>query len=278
MADYPPAFIPLAAINILFFYMSRKLRKFRIGGIYHIINRGTEGRDIFLKNQDYSRFILALEFFNSDKDIDLWRLIGRPAGGGSDLPHLCGGSDPTLAELSLAKKLENQRKEIYKPMVEIMGFALMPNHYHLILREIVLGGISSFMQKLGGYSTYFNKQNSRSGSLFQSRYKCVEVKNDAQLFAIFTYVHTNPVELIEPMWKQRRVKNFNEAKNFLENYRYSSYRDYIGIPTFSNVINKKFFSEFFGGEDGCKRKVEDWIKFKAENYIEDNKLNPKDFE
>ncbi len=252
--------------------MPRKPRQFEIGNIYHIINRGVDGRDTFLKNQDYSRFILGLEFFNTKNSINIWSLITRAVAG----------SDPATAaataEMSIRRRLENQRANMGKPIVEIMAFTLMPNHYHLILREIIAKGISLFMQKIGGYSIYFNKQNDRSGSLFQSRYKCVEIKSDAQLFAVFTYVHTNPVELIEPMWKNQQVKNFVKAKNFLENYKWSSYQDYIGKPMFPNVISKEFFLNFFGKEKNCKKEVENWIEFKAKNYIQNNKFNPKIFE
>lgn len=244
--------------------MPRKPRQFETGRIYHIINRGVEGRKIFLKNQDYSRFILGLEFFNTKKEVSIWDLIGRPARA---------GTVPARAE-----RLKKQRESTDEPIVELMAFALMPNHYHLIVREIVSGGISLYMRKLGGYSIYFNKQYNRNGSLFGSRYNCVEIKNDAQLFVTFNYVHTNPVELIEPMWKNQRVKNFNKAKDFLENYKESSYRDYIGISNFPDIIDKKFFLEFFGGEENCKKEVEDWIKFKADNYKQKNQLNPKDFE
>lgn len=92
----------------------------------------------------------------------------------------------------------------------------MPNHYHLILREIISGGISLFMQKIGGYTGYFNQQYNRNGTLFDSRYKYIEIKDDAQLFAAFNYVHTNPVELVEPMWKEQKVKDFDKAKSFLK--------------------------------------------------------------
>lgn len=159
-----------------------------------------------------------------------------------------------------------------------MAFALMPNHYHLIVREIIPKGISLFMQKIGGYTSYFNKQNNREGSLFQSSYKCIEIKSDAQLFTVFTYVHTNPVELIEPMWKNQQVKDLNKAKQFLKNYEYSSYRDYINKPTFPNVTTREFFTQLFGQEKSCKKAVEDWIKFKAENYIQSNKFSLRIFE
>lgn len=55
--------------------MARKPRQFNVGNIYHIINRGVENRDIFLKNQDYSRFILSLEFFNNKDSINIWSLV-----------------------------------------------------------------------------------------------------------------------------------------------------------------------------------------------------------
>lgn len=72
------------------------------------------------------------------------------------------------------------------------------------------------MQKIGGYTGYFNQQYNRNGTLFDSRYKYIEIKDDAQLFAAFNYVHTNPVELVEPMWKEQKVKDFDKAKSFLK--------------------------------------------------------------
>jgi putative transposase len=248
--------------------MPRKPRQFETGNIYHIINKGVDGRKIFLNNQDYSRFTLGLEFFNSNKQINLWDFVGRSA---------VGGLNPPTAD-SLTKRLETQRKNADKPIVELMAFTLMPNHYHLIIREIVLRGISLFMQKIGGYTTYFNQQYNRKGSLFESSYKYVEVKNETQLFVVFNYVHTNPIELIEPMWKNQQVKNFDKAKEFLINYKWSSCRDYVGISSFPNAINKQFFLEFFGNEKNCKKEIEDWIKFKADNYKQKGQFNSKDFE
>ena len=62
-------------------YMPRTLRQFEVGGIYHVINRGVERRKIFMKVQDYSRFTLALEFFNRDDFIYLWDLIAKAGPG-----------------------------------------------------------------------------------------------------------------------------------------------------------------------------------------------------
>lgn len=227
--------------------MPRKAREFEIGAIYHIVNRGVEKRRIFETNQDYSRFILALEFFNAKNPFKLWDLFERTA------------SNPAL----LKKRLEGQRDTPHSPIVDFLAFALMPNHFHLIVKEIVEGGVSLFMQKIGGYSTYFNKQHDRVGPLFQSRYKAVRVQDDIQLANVFVYVHTNPVELVEAGWKEFKVKDPNKALTYLENYKWSSYRDYIGSATFPTVIQQDFFHSFYGREQACRNAVEDWVRFKA---------------
>ncbi len=225
--------------------MPRPPRQFEINGIYHVVKRATEGRIIFDKTQDPSRFILGLEFFNDPEPINLWTLIA--------------GSDPA----KLGGRLEEQRNKKQTSIVELLAFALMPNHIHLILREIRKNGISKYIQKLGGYSTYFNKQYHRAGSLFQSRFKAIRVKDDIQLNAVFCYVHTNPIELWETGWKERRVKDPAEAIKKLEEYWASSYNDYIGKPRFPHAINRKFFLDFYGGEQQCRQAVEDWVRISA---------------
>lgn len=224
--------------------MPRKPRQLEVEGVYHIVKRGVEKRDIFLKPQDYSRFILGLEFCNSKNPADLWSLVGTV---------------PT----KLKERLEERRQEKEKSIVDVLAFALMPNHIHLILREIIEGGISLYMRKLGGYSTYFNKQYGRVGPLFQSRFKDVPVKNDIQLHNVFVYVHTNPVELWEPDWKEFRVRNLEVSIRKLEEYKSSSYNDYIGRKQFPFVMNNEFFLSFYGSEQKCKQAVEDWIRFKG---------------
>lgn len=226
--------------------MPRKPRNIAVGGIYHIINRGVEKRTIYLKNQDYSRFILGLEFFNTRKSIDLWNLVSTK-----------GGSVPPL------DRIRQQRERKKDSIIELLAFTLMPNHFHLIIRETTEGGISLFMRKLGGYAGYFNKQYKRVGPLFQSRYRIVSIDTDEQLQVAFTYVHTNPIELLEPGWKAFQVKDPQRALQKLQEYRWSSYRDYIGIPTFPTVASRDFFLEFFHGEEKCFSIVKQWVAYKA---------------
>ena len=126
------------------------------------------------------------------------------------------------------------------------------------------------MRKLSnGYTGYFNEKYDRKGvgGLFQGRYKSVRIKDDRQLLAIFNYVHTNPVELVEPRWKDLIVKNKKNALNFLETYKWSSYHDYMGNMKFSNVTNRDFYNDLLGSSKQCRKLAEDWISFKADNNI-----------
>jgi len=239
--------------------MPTKKRQFTVGGVYHIFNRGVDKREIFLNSQDYSRFILGLYYFNDKNPSDIWTDLLSP-------------------QKEYQKKRETSSinpfdKEDREPIVELLAFTLMPNHYHLIVKETQEGGVQKFMQKLGaGYSIYFNQQNKRSGSLFESRYKCVPIKTDTQLSNSFVYVHTNPVELKDPQWKQFKVKNYKTAVAWVQDYPWSSYRDYMGETTYPEVTNREFFEEFYMGKEGCAEAVKDWIKFKATNAELDRQI------
>src|SRR3989344_2776781 len=108
---------------------------------YHIYNRGTEKRNIIMSRSDQDRFLSLLYFANQNEPADL-KLQGS----------------------TLSKIIE---KKIGTPLVEIVAYCLMPNHFHLLIREVEEGGISKFMQKVTtGYTMYFNKRHDRSGSLF----------------------------------------------------------------------------------------------------------------
>ena len=145
----------------------------------------------------------------------------------------------------------------------------MPNHFHLILRQLKENGISKFMQKIGGYSTYFNEKYNRKGHLF-NRFKAVHIKTDEQLRMAFIYVHTNPVSLVQPGWKENGIKDKRKAIKFLrEEYRWSSFFDFIGKKNFPSVIMKDFFFNNIGEEKKCSQAVIDWIKSKK---ISNNKI------
>jgi len=137
----------------------------------------------------------------------------------------------------------------------------MPNHYHLFLQSLVKGGISLFMKKLnGGYVQYFNKRHERTGTLFERKYKSVLVDSEAHFIHLPYYIHLNPLDLVVPEWRQRKIKNLSKTMNFLNSYRWSSHLDYCGKNNFPSVTQRDFLLEIFQGENGYKRTIKDWLK------------------
>ncbi len=128
----------------------------------------------------------------------------------------------------------------------LISYCLMPNHYHFLLRQKEDYGISKFMNKIGvGYANYFNLKYERVGSLFQGTFKAVSVEKESQFLYIPYYIHLNPLDLINHNWRENGVKEINKALDFLESYKWSSHRDYLGKPIFTGVVNKKYLNEIF---------------------------------
>jgi putative transposase len=117
-----------------------------------------------------------------------------------------------------------------KNLVDIGAYCLMPNHFHLLLKEKTENGISLFMQKLmTAYTMYFNKKNGRNGALFQGTFKAEHLANDNYLKYMYSYIHLNPIKLIDPTWRENGIKNQSKTEKFLEQYKHSSYSEYINI-------------------------------------------------
>lgn len=224
-----------------------KKPKFNNNEIYHIYNRGVEKRDVFLIDQDYFRFINNLIEFNDIRSAppsNVRYLIRNPR---------------KITPKCLEVQLLNVGKS-NKPLVEILAFCLMPNHYHLLVRQLVNNGIVKFMQKLGtGYTNYFNLKNERVGSLFQGRFKAVMINREEHLRYLPIYIHLNPLDLIAPEWREKKLNNFNKAMSFLENYRWSSYLDYIGKKNFPLITQRGFILEVIGGSKNFKKYTNDFM-------------------
>ena len=213
--------------------------------IYHIYNRGVEKRDIFLDDKDYLRFIHDLFEFN-DRD---------PA---FNVAYYFNSKSKEVK----SQYLEKERKP-RKLLVEILLFTLMPNHFHLLLKQKQENGIVKFMQKLGtGYTNYFNKKYDRVGGLFQGRFKAVLINEEAHFIHIPFYFHTNPIDLI---YESSTSIDWRGQIEFLENYRWSSFLDYIGKKNFPSVTSRKFLLEFWGGEKEYRKETEKWLRERDEN-------------
>ena len=219
-----------------------------IGEIYHVLNRGVNHQPIFIDKWDYKRLLEIIFFYQFVKPPIRFSYYDR-------LP--LGDKENLLREI--------QQK--YPKLVNVFAFCFMPNHIHLLLKQVKLNGISKFMQKAtGGYAKYFNKKYKRNGHVFQNEFKSVYVKKDNQFMATVSYIFTNPIALIEPGWKELgiRTHSVKEIIKFLEDYKWSSYQDCIGIKNFPSVTQRDFLLETMSGVDGLKEVVKDWINHKID--------------
>jgi putative transposase len=133
-------------------------------------------------------------------------------------------------------------------IVELHGWCLMDNHYHLLLSDKIEGGTSSFLRKLNvGYANYFNEKYGRSGALFQGRTKKICLEQDAHFLHILNYIHLNPLdfETQTKEWRNGAIDSAHGAHELLSKYRWSSYLDYIGEKNFPSLITKDLFQDIF---------------------------------
>jgi len=131
-------------------------------------------------------------------------------------------------------------------IVQIHGWCLMKNHYHLLLSEITDGGLALFLRKLNvGYANYFNERYEREGSLFQGRTKKVHVNSEPYFLHVLNYVHFNPLDYMQGgrAWRSRDIQNPERAHAYLLKYRWSSYQDYCGKPNFPSILATDLFGE-----------------------------------
>jgi len=151
-----------------------------------------------------------------------------------------------------------------EPIVAIGAYCLMTNHFHLLLKEISENGISKFMSKvLTSYSSYLNKKYGKTGKLFEGVFKAKHLDTDEYLKYIFSYIHLNPVKIIDPMWKENGIKNRANAKQYLNDYMHSSYLDYIGkVRTENVIISRVDFPDYFADFKEFELFISEWLLFK----------------
>lgn len=171
---------------------NRDYKEFTAGEMYHIYNRGNGKMDIFRDHQDYINFLLRLSV-----------LLGKPRAA------LGIGSDGATAKLRLRLSYFDAGE------FGLLCYCTMPNHFHLLIQQCTDVPISNLILKLAtSYSMYFNAKYEHVGHVFQSRFRAVRIENDRYLKHISAYIHLNP-------------KTAGLVKK-AENWKYSSYPDYIG--------------------------------------------------
>lgn len=212
--------------------------------LYHVLNRGVDKRTIFLDTQDYARFVHDMFEFNSTKPAN-----NTHRGTMVDVrrrPYI-----PTT--------LDNSEKG--SRLVDIHGWCLMNNHYHLLLSERTEGGISLFLKKLnGGYAKYFNERYKRVGALFQGRTKKILIEHESHFLHILNYIHFNALDVQDTTreWRSLKITDSALALKQLNEYRWSSYLDYIGTKNFPSILTTSLFLDVF--DNNYKQQVSQYLK------------------
>lgn len=168
------------------------------GEYYHIFNRGNYKQDIFLDERDRVRFLfLVLHLQSLSKFYNIGRQVTYY------VKHRMFNI--------IAEKIEHGR------VVELVAFSLMPNHFHLIIKEVKKGGAGEYMRRIqDAYTKYFNTKYNRSGHLLSGPYRAIHIKDNRQLLYLSTYIHRNPRELSG--WRGKEVKfPWSSFQDFLKN-------------------------------------------------------------
>ncbi len=216
--------------------MARRLH-FSFGEWYHCFNRGVDKRDIFENEGDANRFLMLLYLANSEESVDLYD-INKP---------------------SLENILSRDRGA---PIVSIGAYCLMQNHYHILVKEIAEGGITSFMRRIGtAYTMYFNAKYERVGHLFTGPFRSRHIENDRYFQKVLQYIHCNPAELYETGWKVGRIGSIFKLEEQLLNYPYSSFGTFMKKDA-NQILSKDVFD--IANQMPSRRMLEE-----ARNYYSD---------
>lgn len=203
--------VRLASRHLSAIFPAMRKVKFVNGEFYHIFNRGTDKRTIFTDKYDFERFLEGMNEFNSIKPIG------------------------SLYENSFRDQLRTREPKL----VNIIVYCLNPNHFHLILEQKRDGGLSNFLQKLGGgYANYFNAKHKRLGTLFQGRFKSKHIDSNTYLLHLSAYVNLNN--------KVHKIKNQNFRSSwdeYIEESKVNLCKSNIILDQFKNQEEYRAFSE-----------------------------------
>lgn len=232
--------------------MPYRKEKFENGDVAHLILKGIDGNLLFKDIDDYYRMIFSIYELNNTNPTEI--RIRRKIREQFKKRESCGG--PTSVTF------EDDRER----MVDILCFSFMPNHIHLLVRQIKDNGITEFVRKIGtGYAGYVIRKYNRKGHIFQGSFKAVKIATDEQLAIVSAYIHTNPISLVYKNWKKIRIgkENLNKKIKFLKNYKWSSWPDYLGVKNFPSVTQRSFILELFKDKENLRRFVNDYVRSKG---------------
>lgn len=226
----------------------RRTTPFAVGETYHLFNRGAHKQAIFTSQADYDRFALLLYLSNSTSPVNIRETLRAFKG--------------QTFEAVFEQERDGER------LVDIQAYCLMPNHFHLVLRERTEKGITTFARKLlTGYSMYFNISHGHSGIVSQGAVKSRHISGDSYFRYIFSYVHLNPLSIAFPGWEEKKISDFGGARKFLSEYPYSSFPDYsVGRRPRRSILSLHDTPDFLKTQNDLEELLS-WYKAEKEASV-----------
>ncbi|MBM4333757.1 MAG: hypothetical protein FJ117_21505 [Deltaproteobacteria bacterium] len=144
--------------------------------------------------------------------------------------------------------LLGRSREIYQ--VEVLGYVLMANHFHLLIKT-PMANLQEFMRHFNiSYTSYFNRKHKRPGHLYQGRYKSFLVDADQYLQEVSRYIHLNPVRM-----ERKKSRSRQEKVKYLKSYEWSSYPGYLFPNKRRGWLRVDEVLGDFGGDRGRGRRA-----------------------
>lgn len=133
--------------------------------------------------------------------------------------------------------------------VRVHAFVVMPNHFHLILEQLVDGGVTRYVGRvLNSLTKGYNKVQQRIGPLWQSRFKAKWIGDDESYLQVMRYVHLNPV--------RSSMLSVDDPAS----YRYSSYCAAVGLGRESNICDHTFLHKITNGPSKYRHYVNSQVE------------------
>ena len=158
-------------------------------------------------------------------------------------------------------------------LTEILCYAIMPNHYHVLAKEIREKGITDFARKCNtSIAKYINTKTGRKGPLFESKFKSKRVDSNKYLLHLATYIHLNPLDFLENKdWRKNKINNWGESKKKLLNYPWSSIKCFINNPSSSSTqdFDEDIYSNIVSGTKTITDQFNGNVKNEYENFLQE---------
>jgi len=231
-----------------------RVEPYGVGSVVHITKRGTRGMDIVRDYADHERFVQLLYYMNDSYQDTNWY--------------------KAVESLSLFQRPSYWPDR--EPLVRILAWTLMPNHFHLLAEEIIEGGISKFMQRLcGSMSSHFNAKYHERGSLFQSAFHSRTVIEDSHLRYLTFYIQVKNVLELHPGGLRRIVSksDFNTAWQWALQYEFSSFGSYVQQKD-PSVTESDLLRSLYPNVVEFKKEAQGLLNGHIEHHQQDDTLAP----